>query len=143
MFRPGDTIAVEGITYPFIKTLTRRFDIKLIPIEQDENGMIPASFDAACREHSVQGVYLMPTCQNPTTSRIPEYRRQEIAAIARRRDCLIIEDDAYAQVAGNLGVPLAALAPERTFFIATMSKAVAGGLRVAYLASPQDRKSVV
>ena len=143
MFRPGDTIAVEGITYPFIKTLTRRFDVKLIPIEQDENGIIPEALDRACREQPVQGVYLMPTCQNPTSSRLPEYRRQEIASIARRRDCFIIEDDAYAQVAGNLGIPLAALAPERTFFIASMSKAVAGGLRVAYLASPQVHAKTV
>jgi len=136
MFRPGDTIAVEGITYPFIKTLSRRFNVKLIPIGQDDNGMIPESLEAVCREHPIQGVYLMPTCQNPTTTRIPEYRRQQIAAIAQQHDLMIIEDDAYAQIAGNLGIPFAALAPERTFFIASMSKAVAGGLRVAYLASP-------
>ncbi len=49
---------------------------------------------------------------------------------------MIIEDDAYGLVAGGMGVPLAAMAPERTFFIASMSKGVAGGLRVAYLVSP-------
>lgn len=136
MFRPGDAIAVEGITYPLIKTLARRFHLKLIPVAQDEDGMVPESLDEVCRNHSVQGVYVMPTCQNPTNARMPEYRRQEIALLAQRHDLFILEDDAYALVAGNLGVPLASLAPERTFFIASLSKSLAGGLRVAYLASP-------
>ncbi len=136
MFRPGDAIAVEGITYPLLKTLARRFHLKLIPIEQDTDGMIPESLEQACRSQSVRGVYVMPTCQNPTNARLPEYRRQEIAAIAQRHDLYILEDDAYALVSGNLGIPLAALAPERTFFIASTSKSMAGGLRVAYLASP-------
>ncbi len=136
MFRPGDAIAVEALTYPLIKTLARRFHLKLIPIPMDEGGMIPDALAEACRTQSVQGVYLMPSCQNPTTVRMPEYRRQEVAALAQRNDLFIIEDDAYGLAAGVDAVPLASLAPERTFFIASMSKSVAGGLRVAYLASP-------
>lgn len=136
MFRPGDAVAVEGITYPLIKTLSHRFHLKLIPVEQDELGMIPESLEEACRFHGVRGVYLMPTCQNPTTARMPEYRRHEVADIARRHDLTIIEDDAYGLAVGDFGVPIAALAPERTFFIASLSKSVAGGLRVAYLLSP-------
>lgn len=136
MFRPGDAIAVEGITYPLIKTLARRFHLKLIPVEQDAEGMVPESLEHVCRTHGVRGVYLMPTCQNPTNSRMPEYRRQEIAAMAQRHDLSIIEDDAYALLSDTLSIPFAALAPERTFFIASMSKSMAGGLRVAYLVSP-------
>jgi len=143
MFRPGDTIVVEGLTYPLIKTLGRRFHLKLIPVEQDENGMIPEALNEACLTQPVHGVYLMPTFQNPTTARMPEYRRQEIAALAQRHDLVIIEDDAYGFTAEGNTIPLASLAPERTFFIASMSKGVAGGLRVAYLASPAKHTKAV
>ena len=143
VFRPGDCIAAEGITYPLIKTLSRRFRMRLIPVEQDENGMIPESLDEVCRAHPVRGVYLMPTCQNPTSARLPEYRRQAIAETARRRDLYIIEDDAYGLTSRDFGVPFAQMAPERTFFIASLSKSVCGGLRVAYLASPPAYLSAV
>lgn len=136
MFRPGDAIAVEGITYPLIKTLARRFHLKLVPVEQDTQGMIPESLEEACRNHGVRGVYVMPTCQNPTTARMPEFRRQDIAAISRRHDLLVMEDDAYGLAAGDFGIPFASLVPERTFFVASLSKSVCGGLRVAYLLAP-------
>lgn len=143
IFRPGDTVAVEGITYPLIKTLSRRFHIRLIPVEQDELGMIPESLDEVCRNQPIRGVYLMPTCQNPTTARMPEYRRHEIADIARKHDLTVMEDDAYGLAAGDFGIPFAAILPERTFFVASLSKSVAGGLRVAYLVSPPRHLSAV
>lgn len=143
MFRPGDVLAVEGITYPLIKTLAHRFHIKLVPVGQDGDGMTPESLDEACRQHGVRGVYLMPTCQNPTTARMPEYRRHEIAEIARKHDLAIIEDDAYGLTVGDFGIPFAALVPERTFFLASLSKSVAGGLRVAYVHSPPCHLSAI
>lgn len=137
MFRPGDAVAVEAVTYPLIKTLARRFHLRLIPVEQDGHGMLPDALDEVCRAQPVRGLYLMPGCQNPTTARMPEYRRHETVEVARRRGLTIIEDDAYGLVAGPGPAPLAVLAPERTFCIASLSKVVAGGLRVAYLASPE------
>lgn len=143
MFRPGDSVAVEGITYPLIKTLAHRFHIKLVPVDQDEFGMTPESLEETCRQNTIHGIYIMPTCQNPTTARMPEYRRQEIAEITRRHDLIVMEDDAYGLTVGDFGVPFAALVPERTFFIASLSKSVAGGMRVAYLHAPPRHLSAI
>ncbi|WP_247648485.1 PLP-dependent aminotransferase family protein [Pseudodesulfovibrio sp. zrk46] len=143
MFRPGDTIAVERLTYPLIKTLAHRFHLKLVTVEQDELGMIPESLEEVCRTQTVRGIYVMPTCQNPTTARMPEYRRHEIADTARRYDLTVLEDDAYGLAAGDFGVPFAALVPERTFFVASLSKSLAGGLRVAFLTSPPRYLSAI
>lgn len=142
-FRANDAIGVDGLTYPLIKTLGQRFGIRLVPIEMDEFGMTPDGLDAACRSHGVRGVYLMPNCQNPTTVHIPEFRRHEIADMARQHDLTIIEDEAYGLISDTRSIPLATLAPERTFFIASLSKSVAGGLRVAYLVSPSAHKKPV
>jgi DNA-binding transcriptional MocR family regulator len=82
---------------------------------------------------------------NPTTRTMSRKRRESIAEIARRRQLWIIEDDVYAPLALDLTghrpqtanlVPLAALVPERTFYISSVSKVLAPGFRVGFLLAP-------
>jgi len=49
---------------------------------------------------------------------------------------LIIEDAAYAFLAADQPAPLAALAPESTVYVSGLSKSVATGLRVGFVAAP-------
>ena len=60
-------------------------------------------------------------------------------AIARAHDLILLEDDAYGGLAGNGLPPLAALAPERTYHVASLSKSLAPALRVAYVVCPDPR----
>jgi DNA-binding transcriptional MocR family regulator len=59
-----------------------------------------------------------------------------MVAIARRHDLLVIEDASYAYLAGESPPPLAALAPELTVYVSGLSKSVATGLRVGFVAAP-------
>lgn len=138
LFRAGDRIAAENITYPLLKELCRRLSLNLIPVKMDEAGIIPQSFELACKNGGIKGLYLMPSCQNPTLCQIPEYRRRELIDICRKYDVKIIEDDVYALSLEQKIPPMASLAPERTFFIASTSEALSGGLRIAYIASPDE-----
>jgi len=137
LFRPGDRIATDALTYPGIKTLAAMLGLRLVPIAMDDQGMLPESLDTACRRDDIKGVYLMPTVHNPTTVTMPDGRRDAIAALARKHDLTIIEDDAYALTAPHRPAPVAARAPERSAYVAGLSKAVAAGLRVAFLAAPR------
>lgn len=136
LFNPGDRIAAEQLSYPLLKQLARRLRLNLTPIRMDQGGMLPDSLEAACRAGGIKGLYLMPTCQNPTLAQIPEYRRRELVEICRRYDVMIIEDDVYALSLEHNLPPLASLAPERCCFIASTSEALSGGLRIAYLCPP-------
>ena len=136
LFNPGDRIAAEQLSYPLLKQLARRLRLNLTPIRMDQGGMLPDSLEAACRAGAIKGLYLMPTCQNPTLAQIPEYRRRELVEICRRYDIMIIEDDVYALSLEHNLPPLASLAPERCCFIASTSEALSGGLRIAYLCPP-------
>jgi DNA-binding transcriptional MocR family regulator len=51
---------------------------------------------------------------------------------------MIIEDAAYAFLAENAPPPVATLAPERTVYVGGLSKSVATGLRVGFVAAPSD-----
>ncbi|WP_236615124.1 PLP-dependent aminotransferase family protein [Desulfovibrio sp. X2] len=136
LLRPGERIACDPLTYPGLKTLAAQLGILLTAVPGDEAGMSPEALDTACRRDEIHAVYLMPSVQNPTTTCIPVGRREELAAVAARRGLVIIEDDVYALTRREQGVPLAALAPEHTVFIAGLSKVLCAGLRIAFIVAP-------
>ncbi|MDI3317147.1 MAG: PLP-dependent aminotransferase family protein [Bacillota bacterium] len=85
-------------------------------------------------------LYLTTTFQNPTGRTLGEPARRRLADLARRHDLLMLEDDPYGDLAfdGEPPLPLAALAPERTILVGTVSKIVAPGLRIGWaVAEPQ------
>ncbi len=141
LFRPGDRIAVNGLTYPGFKTLAAMLGLRLVPVSADEEGITPQALDAVCNQGAaspVKGVYVNPGAHNPTTARMSLDRRKEIARVARKRDIVIIEDDAYDLTLPGETAPIYALAPERTVLAAGVSKVLAAGLRVGFLAAPRE-----
>ena len=78
----------------------------------------------------------MPSIDNPTTATMGLARRQAIAAVAERHGVTIIEDDAYGALADDAPPPIAAIAPETTWHIASLSKCATPALRIAYVVSP-------
>ena len=71
-----------------------------------------------------------------------EARRRELVAVAERHDVVIIEDDVYGPMLGTRAPAIVTLAPERTYHISALSKALAPGLRVGYLLCPPGRALV-
>jgi DNA-binding transcriptional MocR family regulator len=80
----------------------------------------------------------MPTLHNPLGWVMSASRRRQLVAIARRHGLLVIEDAAYAFLAEDPPQPLAALAPETTVHVSGLSKSVATGLRVGFVAAPAE-----
>ncbi|MBU1002441.1 MAG: PLP-dependent aminotransferase family protein [Proteobacteria bacterium] len=138
MFSPGDRVAVECLTYPMIKPMAKRLSLQLVPIPMDQQGLLPDALNKACARDKIRGLYTMPSCQNPTLARMPEFRRFELAEVCRRHGLTIVEDDVYALAVGSSLPPLSMLAPELGFFIAATSKVLCDGLRVAFLCAPSS-----
>lgn len=134
LFKAGDKIAVDAFTYTNFKGLANFLHIQLISIETDACGMSPDFLLQACRNTEIKGIYLMPTCSNPTSIFMPAARRQEIADIARRFHLLLIEDDIYSFLAPNGVKSFFSILPEQTVHICSISKSLCAGLRVAFLA---------
>ena len=65
-------------------------------------------------------------------------RRQELARFAEEYGVFIIEDDPYGNLRyeGKDIVPIATLAREHTFYLGTVSKTLAPGLRTAWVVAP-------
>jgi DNA-binding transcriptional MocR family regulator len=136
VLQPGDVLCTPSLTYPGLKAVAERRGIRLAPVAFDEEGLDPAAFEESCRKDSPRALYCVPTIHNPTTVTLSSERREEIARIARHYRVSIIEDDAYGALPREAPAPVAALAPDITWHIATLSKCVTPALRTAYVVTP-------
>jgi DNA-binding transcriptional MocR family regulator len=134
--QPGDAICVPALTYPGLRAIAEQLKVRLIPTAMDDSGIDPDALVEVCGRERPKAVYCVPTIHNPTTATMPLRRREQIADVARRRGLSIIEDDAYGALPRRPLAPIAALAPDITWHIATLSKCVTPALRTAYVVTP-------
>jgi DNA-binding transcriptional MocR family regulator len=138
LLQPGDVVAVDALTYPGFKVLAELQRLELAPLPAAGQGPDLDALEALCKRRRVRAVYAMPTLHNPLGWVMGASRRRQLVAIARRHGLLIIEDAAYAFLAPDPPAPLAALAPEATVHVSGLSKSVATGLRVGFVAAPAN-----
>jgi DNA-binding transcriptional MocR family regulator len=134
--RPGDVVAADALTYPGFKVLAQTLRLELTPLPATGHGPDLDALERLCAGRRVRAVYAMPTLHNPLGWVMDASARARLVEIARRHDLLIIEDASYAYLVQNPPPPLAALAPELTVYVSGLSKSVATGLRVGFLAAP-------
>lgn len=134
--KPGDVIAADALTYSGFKVLAEALHLEVLAVPVTEHGPDLQALENLCRKRSVRAVYSMPTLHNPLGWVMPLQQREQLVAIARRHDLMIIEDAAYAFLVDNPPRALIDLAPERTFYVCGLSKNIATGLRVGFIAAP-------
>ena len=136
LLAPGDAIAVDALTYPGIKALAAAHRLELCALPQTGGQTDLDALAALCRRRRIRAVYSMPTLHNPLGSVMSLADRVRLVALAERHDLLIIEDGAYAFLGEPAPSPLFTLAPGRTIYVSGLSKSVASGLRVGFVAAP-------
>lgn len=135
----GDTILCERITYPGLRAIAARLNLRLVGLEMDADGVTPDALEAAIARHSPKALYLNPTLHNPTTLIVPEGRRTLLADIVARHRLPLIEDDAYGFIPQSAPPPFAVLAPAQTWHIGGLAKCIGAGLRLAFVVAPDPR----
>jgi len=138
LLKPGDVIAVDALTYSGFKVLAETLHLEVVAIPVTPVGPDLDALDAMCRRRPVRAVYSMPTLHNPLGWVMGRDAREQLVAIARQYNLMIIEDAAYAFLAADAPPPVASLAPERTVYVGGLSKSVATGLRVGFVAAPNE-----
>lgn len=133
---PGEAVVVDRLTYPGLISAATRLGLRLVPCAGDAEGTDPDAFADALGRSGAKLAYLQPTLHNPLTTTLSESRRTAMIEAARRAGAKIIEDDPYSRLMDAPPPALAALALERTYHLATLSKCLSPGLRIAYLVGP-------
>jgi 2-aminoadipate transaminase len=143
---PGDVILSEAPTWPGALALFRRAGAEIVPISFDAEGLDLTALEGELAELAARGVqpkflYTIPTFQNPTGLTLSADRRTALLDLAAQYDLLVIEDDAYRDLAFDGPVPPSLLALDddgRVVRTGTFSKTLAAGLRLGWVLGPPD-----
>lgn len=137
ILKPGDTLLMEELTYAGARALAHQQHLKIRAVAMDAEGLRPEALDAACRTTRARALYCMPRLQNPTSAVMSERRRRQVAVIAEKYRLTIIEDDVYGFTSPEK-TPLAALIPNRTVYVTSLSKSLFPGMRLGCVTAPPD-----
>jgi DNA-binding transcriptional MocR family regulator len=133
---PGSRVLAEELTFPGLKSVARQLRIELIPVRADSHGIVPDDLDRQAKRSSASALVCVPALQNPTGASMNDERLHAVAAVARRRNMILIEDDVYRALTNCES--LSSVAPERTVLITSVSKTVEPALRLGAIAGPVD-----
>ena len=138
LLTPGDVIAMESPSYLGALSAFGAYQPRYVSIAGDDEGILPDALEHALDKQPVKFIYLVTTFQNPTGRTMSHARRQQIAAVIKRKNALVIEDDPYGDLRYR-GQPVPALktyAPDNVVYISTLSKIFAPGLRMGFCLAP-------
>lgn len=133
-------VFTEALTYPGLVSAAHSLGVRLHALPLDDDGLLPGAFDRACRETTTRVLYCQPANHNPLTTIMPAARRAEIVAIARRHGVTIIENATLAPLVAGAPAPIAAMAPELTWHLGSLSKVTVPALRVGFIRTPPGRR---
>lgn len=139
LVEPGDAVACDRLTYYGLKALAQMFRFRVLGLSSDAEGLSAQELDSVCRQERVKAVFTVPSFHNPSVVTMSAARRHALIEVAEKHDVVLIEDDVYGPMLGERDPALVTLAPERTYHISSLSKALAPGLRVGYLVCPPGR----
>ncbi|GAA4604024.1 GntR family transcriptional regulator/MocR family aminotransferase [Actinoplanes octamycinicus] len=128
----GGTIGFEDPTRPDYPAMAERLGLGVTRLPVDADGLV---VNALAGEAAV---VVTPAHQFPLGVTLSPQRRRDLLDWARRTDAVIVEDDYDGEFRYDrqpVGA-LQGLAPERVIYAGTVSKTVAPGLRIAWLAVP-------
>lgn len=133
---PGRTVAVEALTYPWFVRQLQMLGCRVVPVEMDGECLLPDALRQLCGHEQVHAVYTMPSLHNPTGAVAGLERRREVVHVAQTFGLTIIEDGAYGFLLHPEPPRYFELAPERSWYIESLSKRLVPGLRTAFLVAP-------
>ncbi len=134
---PDDAVVVDQLTSPFVLMLLKQKGIEVIPVEMDNEGMVPERLAAILAGNPrIKLVYLTPDFQVPTGVTVPEARRRRLLEVVKKYDVALIEDGSASQLRlyeEDL-LPMKAMDDAGcVIYVGSLSQVLAPGLRVGYV----------
>lgn len=147
---PGDLVLVEEATYPANLQALRTYGARMRSVPVDSEGMSIDALEDMLRDPG-QGqrpkfIYTVPTFGNPTGATMTVPRRLRLLELATEHGIVVVEDDPYSQLlySGETVPSLLSLTGQVPgseawlVHLSSLSKVVAPGLRVAWVAAPKE-----
>ncbi|WP_223702494.1 aminotransferase-like domain-containing protein [Sutcliffiella deserti] len=139
-------VAIEAPTYMEALEIFQNYTNHFISIPVDEHGIKIDLLEKVLVDRKRDGqamprfLYTIPTFHNPTGTTLSKERREHLLALASTYDFLIVEDDAYGELAFHESPEtLKAMDKEgRVLYVGSLSKIVAPGMRIGWVAGAKE-----
>ena len=137
----GDRVIVEQPSYDRTLLLLQRLGAELVPVPLEEDGIDVEALESALAGGPVKLAHIIPNFHNPAGCTLSASKRERILELASEHGFWVFEDDPYRELPFEQQPPqtmLANCAAERVIHASSFSKTVSPGVRVGYLAGPQE-----
>ncbi len=142
----GDKVLVGLPSYLGGLQAFNSYGADMIGIKFDEHGMRSdrveeVLVDLKAKNDMPKFIYIIPDFQNPAGVTMPEFRRKEILALAKKYDVLIVEDSPYKQIRFEGEDQTSIFALDNTGHVinlGTFSKIFLPGFRIGWVIAHKD-----
>ena len=137
---PGDVILTTEPTYLGALQSFKAYRADVRPISSVHQPIRNRFVDAPAEEPRYKFIYVIPDFNNPSGETMSLAEREEIVALARELDVVIVEDSPYRELrySGEEVPMIRELAPERTLHLGSFSKIFAPGFRLGWIIGPEE-----
>ena len=132
LLESGDAIAAASLCYPGLMAAARLRGVQVVGVPHDEHGLDPDELNSLCRHREIRALYCTPSAANPTGHTMPPARKEALARVAAEHGLVVIEDETHRSYLERPSPPIAAVLPERTVLLVSVSKVLLGGVRVGF-----------
>ncbi len=143
---PGDVVITENPSYLAAIGAFKIHGAKLVGIPIDKQGMDTYKLEEKVKEllshgKKVKFIYTIPVGHNPAGTTMPPDRKRHLIEVANKYDLIVVEDDPYSYFVYDETIDVSPLkaydSEDRVIYLSTVSKILAPGLRIGWIASPQ------
>jgi len=139
---PGDRVVVEQPSYDRTLLLLERLGAERIAVPLKADGIDVDELERVAAEGPrLKLAHVIPNFHNPAGCTLSAAKRERLVELADRYDFWILEDDPYRELPFDEDPPPTMLDPGsdgRVIHASSFSKTVSPGVRVGYLAGPED-----
>ena len=137
---PGDIILTTEPTYLGALQSFKAYRADVRPISSVRKAPRIGTVDAPEPKPRYKFIYVIPDFNNPSGETMTLRQREEIVALARELDVIIVEDSPYRELrySGEEVPSIYSLAPERTLHLGSFSKIFAPGFRLGWIIGPEE-----
>ncbi len=137
LLAPGDAVVVEDPGYFVLFAQLARAGLKLLAVPRDADGPDMDVLEELCRLHRPRAIFVQTLLHNPTGTTISPAKCHRLLTLAEKHDALIVEDDAYGDLAEAGAIRLAQIdGLERVLHVGSFTKTLSPGFRVGFVAAP-------
>jgi DNA-binding transcriptional MocR family regulator len=141
LLEPGDRVVVEQPSYDRTLLLLGQLGVEFVPIPLQADGLDVDALESALAAGPIKLAHVIPNFHNPAGCTLSAAKRERLVALAAEHGFWLFEDDPYRELPFEGEPPATMLSQDpggRVIHASSFSKTVSPGVRVGYLAGPQE-----